>query len=149
VVQSVVRAWVPASQLTRSSLFTLAGLSVTHSCPSGPVAMLNAPLPDTRPGYSVMVPSGVMRATRSAPPSTNHMLPSGPRVIPFGPCPLGSDGSYGRAYSVTTPDMETRPMTSAPHSVNHTYPSMPAATRQVGLLVVNSVSTPLPVIRPM
>src|SRR5258706_9649582 len=79
--------------------------------------------------------------------SVNHMLPSGPAVIP-----AGSAFGDGIGYSDTPPIGVTRPIALvAPASVNQRLPSGPAAmlNGRPAEGIPNSVIVPVGVTRPM
>ena len=71
----------------------------------------------------VMTAASVMRPIRLPSSSANHMLPSGPAVMPSGNAPA----VIPALNSVTTPSGVIRPIRLAPGSVNHRLPSGPAA----------------------
>ena len=109
--------------------------SVNQMLPSGPAAMLSAPLLAVGIGCSVMTPAGVMLPIRLPPtPSANHRLPSAPAAIP-----CGSEEGLGRVNSVKAPEVVTRPTRLPADSANHRAPSGPAA-RPIGLLLAVGIA---------
>src|SRR5436190_11982238 len=88
----------------------------------------------------------LMRAILFTDFSVNHMLPSGPTVMP-----AGSAFGDGIGYSDTPPAGVTRPMAFVtPGSVNHMLPSGPAAmlNGRPGEGIPNSVIVPVGVMWP-
>src|SRR5262245_26901162 len=123
---------------------------------SGPTAILIGDPVRLGIGYSVIVPSIVIRPTRlpsglrpSICPasSTNHMLPSAPAVMSPGP-----EFGRGRSNSVILPWGVMRPILLALNSENQMLPSGPAASArgpESGVGIGNSVISPCGVIRPI
>ena len=98
-------------------------------------------------GYSVKVPSGVIRPILFPTLSVNHRFPSGPAVMSFGLLL-----AVGMRNSVIAPLGVIRPILFVEVCVNHTLPSGPAPMPR-GLLegvgIGKSVTTPFGVTRPI
>src|SRR6185436_13422136 len=77
----------------------------------------------------VTTPAVDIRPIRLPVCSVNHIAPSGPAAMPYGPL-----FDLGSGYSVTTPSVVIRPIRLPMRSVNHRAPSGPAA-RPVGWLL--------------
>ena len=117
---SVVIAPIPVAK----SFSPIVTMAVNHSRPSGPAAIASSTM--TPPvSNSVTVPSGVILATALFDGSTNHMLPSGPAVMPTGSLP----GVMPAENSVTAPSGVTRPTFAALCAVYQTFPAASVAIR--------------------
>src|SRR6266446_4144099 len=129
--------------------------SVNHNAPSGPAVIFQGS-PNPESGYSVIVPSVVIRPIALFEVSVNHSAPSGPAVMPPGEPPKPARRTAGTVNSSRPPSVAIRPTSpglppTPPNSgtVNHSAPSGPTVILRTPAGAENSVMSPLVVIRPI
>src|SRR5260221_7718175 len=99
--------------------------------PSAPAAIRIGWLLPVGTGYSVILPSVVMRPILLPLYSVNHSALSEPTVMQTGP-------AFGTGYSVIFPSIVIRPILLPPNSANQIVPSGPVIRRVGPLLAFGS-----------